>query len=55
MKITCKKAEILNSVNIALKAVPAKSTMPILECIIIEVTDSTIKSIVARFDINFAA
>ncbi|MGN0505205.1 MAG: DNA polymerase III subunit beta [Lachnospiraceae bacterium] len=45
MKITCKKSEILNGVNIALKAVPAKSTMPILECIIIQVTDSTIKFI----------
>ena len=45
MKITCKKSEILNSVNISLKAVPAKSTMPILECIIIEVTESTIKFI----------
>lgn len=45
MKITCKKTEILNSVNISLKAVPAKSTMPILECVIIEVTDSTIKFI----------
>ena len=45
MKITCKKSEILNSVNISLKAVPAKSTMPILECIIIEATDSTIKFI----------
>ena len=43
MKITCKKSEILNSVNISLKAVPAKTTMPILECIIIQVTDSTIK------------
>lgn len=43
MKITCKKSEILNSVNISLKAVPAKTTMPILECIIIHVTDSTIK------------
>ena len=45
MKITCKKSEILNSVNISLKAVPAKSTMPILECIIIDVSDSTIKFI----------
>ena len=45
MKITCKKSEILNSVNISLKAVPAKTTMPILECIIIEVTDSIIKFI----------
>lgn len=43
MKITCKKSEILNSVNISLKAVPAKTTMPILECIIIHVTDSTIR------------
>ena len=43
MKITCKKSEILNSVNIALKAVPAKSTMPILECIAIDVTESFIK------------
>ncbi len=45
MKITCKKSEILNSVNISLKAVPAKTTMPILECIIIHVTDSTIRFI----------
>ena len=45
MKITCKKAEILNSVNISLKAVPAKTVMNILECIIIEVSDSTIKFI----------
>ncbi|MBP3610091.1 MAG: DNA polymerase III subunit beta [Lachnospiraceae bacterium] len=45
MRITCKKSEILNSVNISLKAVPAKTTMPILECIIIEVTDNTIKFI----------
>ncbi len=45
MKILCSKAEILNGVNIASKAVPAKSTMPILECIIIQVTDNTIKFI----------
>lgn len=45
MKITCKKADILNGVNIALKAVPAKTTMPILECFIIQVTDSVIKFI----------
>lgn len=45
MKITCKKTEILNGVNIALKAVPAKSTMPILECIIISVTNEHIKFI----------
>lgn len=43
MKIICPKSELLNSVNIVLKAVPTKSTMPILECIIIEVTSNFIK------------
>lgn len=43
MKITCQKSDLLSSVNIALRAVPAKSTMPILECIAIDVTDSFIK------------
>lgn len=45
MKIICQKTELLNSVSIALKAVPAKSTMPILECMIIDVTNDTIKLI----------
>lgn len=45
MKIQCQKADLLNSVNIVLKAVPVKSTMPILECLIIEVTDQSIKLI----------
>lgn len=45
MKITCKKSDLLNGVNIALKAVPTKSTMPILECIVIEVKDNKIKLI----------
>lgn len=45
MKIICKKAELLNSVNIVLKAVSGKSTMPILECLVIEVMESYIKLI----------
>ncbi len=45
MKIICPKNELLNSVNIVLKAVPAKSTMPILECLIIEVKSDHIKLI----------
>lgn len=45
MKIICQKSDLLNSVSIALKAVPAKSTMPILECMIIDVTDDAIKLI----------
>ena len=45
MKITCSKSELLNRVNIVLKAVPAKSTMPILESIIIDVKQGIIKMI----------
>lgn len=43
MKIICSKADLLNSVNIVMKAVPAKSTMPILECLVIEVKNGIIK------------
>lgn len=43
MKIICKKSELLNSVNIVLKAVSSKSTMPILECIVIDIKDHKIK------------
>ena len=43
MKIVCQKNELLNGVNIALKAIPAKTTMPILECIVIEVSEAGIK------------
>ncbi|BBF44610.1 DNA polymerase III beta subunit [Lachnospiraceae bacterium KM106-2] len=45
MKIICQKSNLVNSVNIALKAVSSKSTMPILECLIIEVKDNHIKLI----------
>jgi DNA polymerase-3 subunit beta len=45
MKIQCKKTDLLNSVNIVLKAVQAKTTMPILECIVIEVVAGKIKLI----------
>ncbi|MDF2951332.1 MAG: polymerase beta subunit [Anaerocolumna sp.] len=45
MKIVCQKNELLNHVNIVLKAVPAKTTMPILECLIIEVKSDYIKLI----------
>lgn len=45
MKIKCQKSDLLNSVNIVLKAVPAKSTMPILECMVINVNETKIKLI----------
>lgn len=43
MKIICKKANLLQGVNTVLKAVPGKTTMPILECILIDTTEGTIK------------
>lgn len=45
MKLICKKTDLLNSVNIVLKAVSSKSTMPILECLIIEAKEGIIKFI----------
>lgn len=43
MKIICNKADLLQGVNTVLKAVPGKTTMPILECILIDTTDGDIK------------
>ena len=36
MKILCSKADLLKSVNISLRAVTPKSTVPLLECILIK-------------------
>ena len=43
MKIICSKTSLLKSVNISLKAVPSKTTMPILECILIDASTNQIK------------
>ena len=43
MKIICPKNNLLKSVNISLKAVPSKTTMPILECILMDATTNQIK------------
>jgi len=42
MKIICTKSDLLHGVNIALKAVPSKTTMSILECILIDASKSEI-------------
>lgn len=42
MKIICSKANLLNGVNTVSKAVPSKTTMTILECILIDATKGTI-------------
>ena len=43
MKIVCSKTNLLNGVNIVSKAVPSKTTMSILECILIDASKGEIK------------
>lgn len=43
MKIICSKLNLVKGVNIVSKAVPSKTTMPILECILIDATTDIIK------------
>ena len=43
MKIICSKNDLVKGVGIVSKAVPSKTTMPILECILIDATTDTIK------------
>ncbi len=45
MKLVCSKSNLLNGVQIVSKAVPSKTTMSILECILIEAKGSEIKLI----------
>ncbi|MCI5649467.1 MAG: DNA polymerase III subunit beta [Fusicatenibacter sp.] len=43
MKLIFEKADLMKSVSIAMKAVPNKTTMPILECILIDASSNQIK------------
>lgn len=43
MKLICSKANLLKGVNIVSKAVPTRTTMPILECILIDASSNEIK------------
>lgn len=43
MKIKCTKANLLSALNIVSKAVSTKTTMPILECVLIEAYSDSIK------------
>lgn len=43
MKIVCTKSNLVKGVSIVSKAVPSKTTMPILECILIDATTDIIK------------
>ena len=43
MKFICSKQSLLNGLQIVSKAVPNKTTMSILECILVEAKEGTIK------------
>ena len=43
MKLICSKNNLQKSVSIVMKAVPSKTTMPILECILIDASAGEIK------------
>ena len=45
LNITCNKNKLLDAINIVLKAISGKSTMDILDCIVIEAKDGQIKLI----------
>ena len=45
MNIICEKSKLLEGINIALKAISGKSTMAILDCLVLEVKNDTIKII----------
>ena len=45
MKIVCSRNSLQKSVNISMKAVPSKTTMPVMECILIDASASQIKFI----------
>ena len=52
VKISCSKSSLLNGINIVSKAVSSKSTMPILQCILIDTSLSEIKLIANDIEIG---
>ena len=53
MKITCSKSNLVKGVSIVSKAVPSKTTMPILECILIDATTDIIKLTANDMELGF--
>lgn len=52
MKISCSQTALLNSVNIVSKAVPVKTTMPILECILVRAYNGQIVLTASNMDLG---
>ena len=51
MKLICSKASLLKGVSIVSKAVPSRTTMPILNCILIDASANEIKLTAKEFDV----
>lgn len=43
MKISCQKSDLLNGVNTSLKAVSTRTTLPILQCVLLQASGDTFK------------
>ena len=43
MKLSFERSDLMSAINIVLKAIPGKTTMPILECFLIDASTDTIK------------
>lgn len=52
MKLVCKKSNLLNGLQIVSKAVPSKTTMPILNCILVDATKGIIKMTANDMDLG---
>ena len=52
MKIVCSKNELTKGINIVSKAVPSRTTMSILECILIDCNQGSIKLIANDMDLG---
>ena len=52
MKIICSKADLINSVNIVMKAVPTNTTISILNCILIDATEEVIRFVANDGDLG---
>ena len=50
MKIVCSKNDLMTGLNIVSKAVPNKTTMSILECLLIDCNEGVIKLIANDMD-----
>lgn len=52
LHIIAQKTDFLNRINISLRAIPQKTTMPILQCLVLEAKDNVLKLISNNMDLG---